>query len=345
MAITAELDQARPATTTTPSSLSTCDHLNQDIRPEEVCTIKPKKPRKKRGYFHQRDSLARRESPGKDGSRRRNRHDNNNFAYHPLAILDPTDLAPPGYSHEMSTFHFYYDAMIDHFCTMFADLGYFPHEPECKRRTRDNKENVLGKSTRKRLRKSHPEGIVKTYEEKLTAFLSGSNADAKEEIRIGKEMRTKVKKKVKDGTKSDENERRQFNGKDKRMENSKTTAELSNSKGISTDWILVDDVDYGDDESDGSDVGDVVYRQKRGTWEEVISIANNDGLLILDIEDKFSRWVVHLMCQYYDVVSFSKNSTDGRRLTYVCHPACVYGFESGQQIEVPEQSFFDYLFS
>ncbi|CAG8488741.1 8436_t:CDS:10 [Paraglomus brasilianum] len=320
MAITAELDQAHSATTTNPSSLPTSDHLNQDVCPEEVCTIKSKKPRKKRGYFHQRDSLARRDSPGKDGSRRRNRHDNNNFAYHPLAILDPIDLAPPGYSHEMSTFHFYYDAMIDHFCTVFADLGYLPlpaHEPECKRHTRDNKENVLGKHARKRLKKSQPEGIVKKYEEKLMAFLSGSNADAKEEIRIGKEKRTKVKEKAKDGTKSNRNESRQFDGKDKRMENSKTAAELarpSHNRSISIDWIVVeDDIDDGDDASDGSDGSDVggvpvvVYWQKHGTWEEVIGIANNDGLLILDIEDKFSRWVVHLMCQYYNVTSFRSN--------------------------------------
>ncbi|KAI9593870.1 hypothetical protein BDF19DRAFT_447157 [Syncephalis fuscata] len=53
-----------------------------------------------------RDSLIRREYPGKPGSRRRQRYDNNHFVGHPCATLSPEDLPAPGYALDAPGFHF-----------------------------------------------------------------------------------------------------------------------------------------------------------------------------------------------------------------------------------------------
>ncbi|KAL1919155.1 uncharacterized protein VTP21DRAFT_2537 [Calcarisporiella thermophila] len=81
-------------------SVASASQAEQQLEQE----IKEKRRRKR--WVPNRDSQAKRERPGKEGSRRRNRYDNNNFTFHDLAMLDPHDLPMPGYPSAFPRFHF-----------------------------------------------------------------------------------------------------------------------------------------------------------------------------------------------------------------------------------------------
>ncbi|KAF7729577.1 hypothetical protein EC973_004252 [Apophysomyces ossiformis] len=94
-------------------------------------------------------------------------------------------------------------------------------------------------------------------------------------------------------------------------------------------------------------------------WRE--GKADVETHLIFEIGNPFKRWVIHLMCQYYRLSSFSKTVRDGRRLMYICHQAHLsYITKNGSQCalgiiedlrnvpadwNVPQQLFSDYLFA
>lgn len=87
---------------------------------------------------------------------------------------------------------------------------------------------------------------------------------------------------------------------------------------------------------------------------------DQDLVMVLDIDDSFTRWVVHIMCSYYNLVSFSKCCAHGvlslscshvnvvspadhdylgqqRQLLYIQQHAC-------NPLVVPDRLFSDFLF-
>ncbi|CAO0803196.1 unnamed protein product [Mucor circinelloides] len=71
--------------------------------------------------------------------------------------------------------------------------------------------------------------------------------------------------------------------------------------------------------------------------------------------NRFERYVLHTMSQYYGFASFSKTNDQSQRVTYICHPAYlnyVTKHSSGDEIDyasiqdwdMPDRSFFEYLF-
>ncbi|RUS13266.1 hypothetical protein BC937DRAFT_95603, partial [Endogone sp. FLAS-F59071] len=111
------------------------------------------------------------------------------------------------------------------------------------------------------------------------------------------------------------------------------------------EWIVIED--------EMNEEGEVlVTREKEEEDDEEGEESTEEGTMYLvwEIGDKFSRYIVHSMCQYYNLVSFSKTTKGGRRLTYVCHPR--YQSQSSDSEEsdtdvatsIPPRTFFDYLF-
>ncbi|CAG8443352.1 8310_t:CDS:2 [Ambispora gerdemannii] len=297
---------------------------------------KPKRTKKRKCFF-QRDSLVIRDSPGKDGSRRRNRHDNNNFTDHPFAILDPADLVPPGYENELATFHFVYDAVVDQLCMALADRKIELHNVNPKKHPRQSDENngqpTVTREMRKRLKKNHPRRLIKKYESELIYFLD----------------RVNIKK----------------GGCDEEKENDFSSPIFSD---FHDEWVNVDEVKEGKLTSNEVDKEhDVVIIRKeqdivrmsdlnRSISNEVheppILFTLHEAFLVWDIGDKFARWVVHTMCRYYALTSFSYDTEEGHRLTYVCHPGFMD--ETGGELDIakknaklrinmPKKTFFEYL--
>ncbi|ORZ22381.1 hypothetical protein BCR42DRAFT_406073 [Absidia repens] len=62
----------------------------------------------------------------------------------------------------------------------------------------------------------------------------------------------------------------------------------------------------------------------------------NDNTLIWEIEDSYLRWLVHAICRYHNVNSYSETTSDGRRITFA-------KFIDDQQLEQPHMSFLEYI--
>ncbi|CAG8471796.1 12111_t:CDS:2 [Ambispora leptoticha] len=296
---------------------------------------KPKRS-KKRKYLFQRDSLVNRDSPGKDGSRRRNRHDN---------ILDPADLVHPGYENELATFHFVYDAVVDHLCMALADRKIDLNSSNPKKHPRQSDDNnghpTVTREMRKRLKKNHPRKLVKKYESELISFLGG-------QVNIKKG--------------GDEEKENDVSGQV--IATATTTIHSSSdTSGCQDEWIHIDEVKEGKLSSNEVDTEhDVVIIEKEQDIVKMSSIKHSrsneaheppaltlqGNFLVWDIDDKFSRWVVHTMCRYYALNSFSSDTEEGRRLTFVCHPGFMDetggGLDNAKlRIKLPKKTFFEYL--
>ncbi|ORX96013.1 hypothetical protein K493DRAFT_314734 [Basidiobolus meristosporus CBS 931.73] len=219
---------------------------------------------KKKIYF-QRDSLKTRESRGKEGSRRRNRYDNDHFTYLPHAVLNPKDMIPPGYPAQAPHFHFKYDQAMEQLLQhKFAhDTDLRATEKPCT--NYPETQSFIDRSIRRELRKAHvSQGIVEQYEGQIKEFV--------EQIAS-----------MKDDT-------------------------------VQT----------------ASDCGEQVDDRE-------------PQFLVMDIQDRQIRFIVHAMCQYYHLVSFSNDTECGRRLTYVCHPQALYP-NSQKEPGVREKSFYEFVF-
>ncbi|KAJ2449536.1 hypothetical protein EV183_004848 [Coemansia sp. RSA 2336] len=60
------------------------------------------------------------------------------------------------------------------------------------------------------------------------------------------------------------------------------------------------------------------------------------------IQDSFARLIVHTMCRYYGLVSFSDTLDSGKCVLHICHP---HFFSSTQEISVPKLTFYQYLYN
>ncbi|KAJ2785285.1 hypothetical protein H4R18_000609 [Coemansia javaensis] len=60
------------------------------------------------------------------------------------------------------------------------------------------------------------------------------------------------------------------------------------------------------------------------------------------IKDSFARLVVHTMCRYYGLVSFSDTLEGGRAVVHICHPRF---FDDAEEVCVPKETFHDFLYT
>ncbi|KAL0075702.1 hypothetical protein J3Q64DRAFT_1840313 [Phycomyces blakesleeanus] len=212
--------------------------------------LKPKKTKKRPV---EKDTLSRRSNLaiGKEGSRRRQRWDNNNFSENPVAVLYSEDLRPPGYSRSKNIFQ-------------WNNIAINEEEPES---VEEENQHVpirsivpLSRSVRKDLKRAHlPLGLVSSYEDQLMRFIA--------------------------------------------------------------------------------------TQQRRPPGE----VDAQDLCLVWEISDRFVRWFVHAMCDYYNLESFSETISSGRRITYICHKAHLASVTTGEECsievdwKVPQMLFVDYL--
>ncbi|KAJ2958444.1 hypothetical protein NQZ79_g6016 [Umbelopsis isabellina] len=199
--------------------------------------------RKKR-FWLERDSLTKRNQllVGKEGSRRRQRWDNNNFTDHPFAKLNPADLRPPGYA-ERPKFHWTDDEAIANVTSDDIDRACRSLELPPFSHTEDP--HPLQRSVRHDLKKSHiPQGLVAFYDEQIRQFMERSI--------------------------------------------------VRDVDSLEQDWVIVD-------ESAKSQPAETAPSS------EVIPQSNEHSVyLVWEIGDRFSRWIVHTMSQFYNLSSFSE---------------------------------------
>ncbi|CDH59768.1 predicted protein [Lichtheimia corymbifera JMRC:FSU:9682] len=221
------------------------DNNDSSSPDSSIPSSKPKRS-KKRYWYPQRDSLARRNrlQMGKEGSRRRQRWDNNHFHDHPLASLVVPDDDDRIFMHTQPPFRWVtddeqvmsillnedMDSMVYHHHGGYESYSKHIHQPA-----------PLTRSMRHDLKKTKiPERLVYHYEDQIIAYL---------------------------------------------------------------------------DEQD------------------------QDLVMVLDIDDSFTRWVVHIMCSYYNLVSFTDHDYLGQQgqLLYIQQHAC-------NPLIVPDRLFSDFLF-
>ncbi|CDS08842.1 hypothetical protein LRAMOSA10203 [Lichtheimia ramosa] len=218
------------ATTTT---IDNNDSSSPDIN-------KPKRS-KKRYWYPQRDSLARRNrlQMGKEGSRRRQRWDNNHFHDHPLASLIVPDDDDCLFMHTQPPFRWVTDDEQVMSILLDEDMDSMMHHRHGYHKHNHQSAAPLTRSKRHDLKKTNiPERLVYHYENQIIAYL---------------------------------------------------------------------------DEQD------------------------QDLVMVLDIADGFSRWVVHIMCSYYNLVSFTDHDQLQGQLLYIQQNA-------PSPLGVPDRLFSDFLF-
>ncbi|KAH8553970.1 hypothetical protein BGW37DRAFT_517720 [Umbelopsis sp. PMI_123] len=267
---------------------------------EELNRKKLAQAARKKRFWLERDSLNRRNQLliGREGSRRRQRWDNNNFTDHPFAIINPADLRPPGYS-DLPKFHWADDEAIANITS--DDIDRMCRSQDLKSTTNSTESpHSLHRSIRHDLRKSHiPEGLVAFYDEQIRQFMQRSI--------------------VKD------------------------------TDALEQDWVIVD-------EAAKQQPSEPTAPQHT----DLPQATETSIFLVWEIGDRFSRWIIHTMSQFYNLASFSTTTKDQRRLTYVCHPEHaehLSKFTSEGTVNIdpsslppatlattPEKSFYSYLF-
>ncbi|KAK9703095.1 hypothetical protein K7432_010912 [Basidiobolus ranarum] len=243
-------------------------------------------PRVGKKIYFQRDSLKSRESQGKEGSRRRKRYDNDHFTHLPHAVLNPKDLAPPGYPMEAPRFHFKYDRamqqVLQHNFIHDIDLQSMERGPS----QHPESQSYIHRSIRRELKKAHvSEGVVERHEIELIEFI--------------------------------------------KQVLSKENSQLHNMEDVPEGVSF-----HGSIDSENDSDNDPLLPE---------SFASQHHFLVMNIQDRQIRFVVHAMCQYYHLMSFSKDTRCGRRLTYICHPRLIFP-NSHKSPALREKTFYEFVF-
>ncbi|KAI7830179.1 hypothetical protein BC939DRAFT_301401 [Gamsiella multidivaricata] len=271
--------------------------------------------KKKKKYYPwiQRDSQNQRNKIGQEGSRRRQRHDNDKFVHHPFAVLYQVDLPFPGYDRDAPSFHWKHDATIESLISnnppssrrskpvsLADDVPPSPTGPAIGHR-------LLTRAQRKDIKKVHvPQGIVMQYEGELVSFL--------DQLTLSE-----------DG--EDESEDSQESDSDSSLSDPVlVVAEDGCAEIEGSSWVLVqphmtDDVQAREQSLTEQEPSEEIAKEVDSSASEQQSEERPQIYLRWDIQDQFLRFVAHALCAFYGLVSFSKTAMDGKRLLYICHPA------------------------
>ncbi|KAJ1993356.1 hypothetical protein GGI25_001924 [Coemansia spiralis] len=75
---------------------------------------------------------------------------------------------------------------------------------------------------------------------------------------------------------------------------------------------------------------------------EIQAGIKNDLVAQWSVKDSFTRLVVHTMCRYYGLVSFSDTTEAGVDVLHICHPRF---FNSDDKVVLPDVSFHQLVFN
>ncbi|KAJ2494676.1 hypothetical protein IWW47_004480 [Coemansia sp. RSA 2052] len=84
-----------------------------------------------------------------------------------------------------------------------------------------------------------------------------------------------------------------------------------------------------------------VQQSPRRTSPEIVAGVKSCLVAEWTIQDSFTRLVVHNMCRYYGLVSFSNTLDNGQCVLHICHP---HFFKDAASISAPATSFHHYLY-
>ncbi|KAK3819107.1 MAG: hypothetical protein JOS17DRAFT_757042 [Linnemannia elongata] len=305
------------------STITLVDADNNPIAANQQQQRSHTKKKKKYYPWLQRDSLAQREKIGGEGSRRRQRHDNDKFVHHPFAVLYQADLAFPGYGHDAPSFHWKYDSVIE---SLIRNNPPSSRRSKAANATEETSEaapsasapqighRLLTRAQRKDIKKVHvPQGIVMQYEGELVNFLDQLTLSDYETEESGDESNpADALTPVAAAPAAAEKEK---------VEDETTEAELSN-------WVVVEKPGAVETQP----AKEVLVEKKNETAVPAVAAAEEQKaedeedeerpqvFLRWDIQDQFLRFVAHALVAFYGLVSFSKTAKDGKRWVYICHP-------------------------
>lgn len=301
------------------STITLVDADNNPIAANQQQQRSHTKKKKKYYPWLQRDSQTQREKIGGEGSRRRQRHDNDKFVHHPFAVLYQTDLAFPGYGHDAPSFHWKYDSVIE---SLIRNNPPSSRRSKAANATEELSEatssasapqighRLLTRAQRKDIKKVHvPQGIVMQYEGELVNFLDQLTlSDDESEDSVDESNPADALTPVA----------------------TETEAELLN-------WVVVEKPGAVETQP----VKEVLVEKKNETAvpavpavpavaavaaaeeQEAEDEEDEERLQVYlrwDIQDQFLRFVAHALVAFYGLVSFSKTAKDGKRWVYICHP-------------------------
>ncbi|KAJ2113350.1 hypothetical protein IW146_003923 [Coemansia sp. RSA 922] len=180
-----------------------------------------------------------------------------------------------------------------------------------RRSTQSTRQPAIG-GIRRIMRRAHtPEGLVLHYEARLRAFLGivpeGATTDS---LNSGDDLD--------DG--------------DWQM--------IEQEEGLFTPF----DKDSLFDEGDLVVLGTALTRVQqspRRTSPEIVAGVKSSLVAEWGIQDSFTRLVVHNMCRYYGLVSFSNTLDNGQCVLHICHPRF---FKDAEDVNTPPTSFHNYLY-
>ncbi|KAJ2868181.1 hypothetical protein GGH94_000314 [Coemansia aciculifera] len=84
-----------------------------------------------------------------------------------------------------------------------------------------------------------------------------------------------------------------------------------------------------------------VQQSPRRTSPEIVAGVKSCLVAEWGIQDSFTRLVVHNMCRYYGLVSFSNTLDNGQCVLHICHPRF---FKDAEDVNTPRVSFYNYLY-
>ncbi|KAF9541974.1 hypothetical protein EC957_002534 [Mortierella hygrophila] len=298
------------------STITLVDADNNPITANQQLQRSHTKKKKKFYPWLQRDSQNQREKIGGEGSRRRQRHDNDKFVHHPFAVLYQADLAFPGYGQDAPSFHWKYDSVIE---------SLIRNNPPSSRRSKAANASeemsdatpsasapqighrLLTRAQRKDIKKVHvPQGIVMQYEGELVNFLdqltlSGDESEGSDDESDLADALTPVA--------------------------ATSAASAETAEELST-WVVVEKSAAVETQP----AKEVLVEKKNETAVAAVAAAEEQEAedeedeerpqvyLRWDIQDQFLRFVAHALVAFYGLVSFSKTAKDGKRWVYICHP-------------------------
>ncbi|KAJ2824957.1 hypothetical protein FBU31_003846 [Coemansia sp. 'formosensis'] len=183
---------------------------------------------------------------------------------------------------------------------------------KCERRsTQSTRQPAIG-GIRRIMRRAHtPEGLVLHYEARLRAFLGIIPEGATADLSSGDDLD--------DG--------------DWQM--------IEQEEGLFTPF----DKDSLFDEGDLVVLGKAltkVQQSPRRTSPEIVAGVKSSLVAEWGIQDSFTRLVVHNMCRYYGLVSFSNTLDNGQCVLHICHPRF---FKNTEDVNTPPMSFYNYLYT
>ncbi|KAJ1823640.1 hypothetical protein LPJ60_001391 [Coemansia sp. RSA 2675] len=84
-----------------------------------------------------------------------------------------------------------------------------------------------------------------------------------------------------------------------------------------------------------------VQQSPRRTSPEIVAGVKSSLVAEWGIQDSFTRLVVHNMCRYYGLVSFTNTLDNGQCVLHICHPRF---FKDAEDVNTPPMSFHSYLY-